>query len=281
MELRSMSQVLMGFLATLVSLAIILGSFFLSLAEGGKHTMEAFTPTNSPLPTIQAAGIQPLPVQPTSTFTPTATPTATQPTSTATCLPPVTATATLTLTSTPTDTVTPTPTATSVKRPRPTNTKAIVSCTIASGWVLYTIRAGDTLYSIGQAYGVSAAEIQAGNCMGSNTLIHTGEQIFVPNVQPKKTPKPTIKPTAKPTKTQSLESPIPPPVTTTEAPLPATATEAPVQPPVDTNGSAAGSAISTTPDYSQAFSVIQRPSIAGRFFTPPTQRGYPMMNGFL
>lgn len=194
-------------------------------------------------------------------------------------LPPITATQTPTLTATPTPTLTPT----KGKRPRSTHTRVVADCYIASGWALYTVQAGDTLYSIGQIFGMSAAQIQAGNCMGSNTLIHTGEQIYVPYPPPSgNPPKKTPKPTAKPTRTQPVESPQPPPVTTNE-PLPTSPTspEPPAPPPVDSSSSATGSRPLIYPPISLAFWTFSHHLLDRRFLNQPLNSGYLLTNGCL
>lgn len=60
-------------------------------------------------------------------------------------------------------------------------------CIPPSGYVQYTVKRGDTLYSLSKAYGVSVAVLQQANCMGSSTNIVTGTKIWVPNV-PTRTP---------------------------------------------------------------------------------------------
>lgn len=51
-----------------------------------------------------------------------------------------------------------------------------------TGWELYTVKSGDTLFNLGKKYGgVSTAEIQAANCL-STTVIVTGQKIFLPDI---------------------------------------------------------------------------------------------------
>ncbi|GAB4504839.1 MAG: hypothetical protein Fur0043_18330 [Anaerolineales bacterium] len=65
--------------------------------------------------------------------------------------------------------------------PVPTPTR--VPCGPPPGWVLYTVQAGNTLFSLGQAFGVSVSQLQQANCMPySQTTINVGRQIWVPNV---------------------------------------------------------------------------------------------------
>jgi LysM repeat protein len=93
----------------------------------------------------------------------------------------------------PTFTFTFTPTLTSTFIPtmihKPSTDKP---CTPPSGWVIYIVRRGDTLYSIGLMYGVSWQTLQQANCLGSSTNIVTGQALYVPNVIPRI---PTTEPT--------------------------------------------------------------------------------------
>jgi len=104
--------------------------------------------------------------------------------------PPPTKTATP-VPSEPADNPTGTPVPPATNLP-PTNTSqpAASSCQIASGWVPYTVQAGETLYKIGLRYGVTVDTLQNGNCM-STTALSVGDVIYVPPaapVSPTKTP---------------------------------------------------------------------------------------------
>jgi LysM repeat protein len=66
-------------------------------------------------------------------------------------------------------------------------TEAPIPCGPPPGWVLYTVQPADTLFHIAMNYGVTVAELQAANCLGSSTLVRVGQRIFVPNV-PTQTP---------------------------------------------------------------------------------------------
>ncbi len=109
----------------------------------------------------------------------------------------------------PAASLTPTKTAT----PRPTATRCAAP---PVGWVMYTVKSGDTLYSLAGTYSVTVPELQAANCMGTSTLIYAGEILWVPNVptttpipsntmQPTSTPKPSSTPatTSTPTTTNT------------------------------------------------------------------------------
>ena len=95
-------------------------------------------------------------------------------------------------------------------------TEPPIQCGPPAGWIFYTVQPGDTLFSIGLSYGVTVAELQFANCMGSSTLIRAGTRLFVPNVptrtpttesnppapatpRPSNTPSPTLRPSSTPT----------------------------------------------------------------------------------
>jgi len=132
-----------------------------------------------------------------------------------------------------------------------------VVCGPPMGWVIYIVQSGDTLYRLSLAYGVTVAQLQVANCLGSSTLLHVGQRLYVPNV-PTRTPvytftlTPTITPTETPsptlpswTPTPTATSPVPPSLTPTptptltETPLPTktavpTETETPLPSPSET-----------------------------------------------
>jgi LysM repeat protein len=158
------------------------------------------------------------------------------PTSTRTPLPatPTLEEPTAVITSTITETQTPNPIATAT--PRPPATQPPTACSHPSGWIVYIVRSGDTLASIGAAYNVSVAQLQAANCMGSSTKIFTGQSLWVPNVPTVTTqpfnPTPTNTPTTTNTPVPS-NTPIP-----TDTPLPTntlvpTITPSPANPPIE------------------------------------------------
>lgn len=87
--------------------------------------------------------------------------------------PATTATPTSTL---PVPTSTPTPQSSATPQPYTATSQV---CTPPAGWVIYIVRAGDTLASISQAAGVSVAQLQQANCLTSST-IYVGQQLYVP-----------------------------------------------------------------------------------------------------
>ncbi len=95
-----------------------------------------------------------------------------------------------------------------------------------AGWVSYTIRSGDTLYSIAKSTGATLQQLLNPNCLHTDSIIRVGQQIWVPRLPstatavPSKTPKPPTK-TPRPT-TPPSDTPVPPP------------SDTPVPPPSDT-----------------------------------------------
>jgi LysM repeat protein len=112
----------------------------------------------------------------------------------------------------------------------PIPTQTSVPCGPPYGWVRYTVRPGNTLTSLSQAYGVSVAQLQFANCMASNQYyLAVGQVIWVPNVA-------TRTPRATATATLTPVSIVFPTVTWTASvtPLP-TNTFVPTNSPVPTN----------------------------------------------
>ena len=120
--------------------------------------------------------------------------------------------------------------------PIPTQTKAL--CGSPATWVVYIVRPGDSLYRLSLVYGVTVAELQRANCLGTSSILHTGQLLYVPPTAPL-APSPTMPyvviPTSTPTNTQEF---IPPTETATTAPV-ETATEIPTatEAPTDTPAS--------------------------------------------
>ena len=103
-------------------------------------------------------------------------------------------------TPTPTNTVGPSPTTGPTKTP--TNTSEPAGCGPPEGWVLHTIRQGETLESLAALYRVSEADLRNANCRGEMDFVVPGEKFYVPDVAtstPTKTPVPTLKPSKTPT----------------------------------------------------------------------------------
>lgn len=139
--------------------------------------------------------------------------------------PPFTPTSTITATSLP---------ATATRAPA-TARPAVVCPPPPRGWVPYFVRRGDTLSAIGRAYGVSAAQLMAANCLRSD-LIRVGQRLYVPNVPtrtptlpiPSNTPRPSFTPTlplittVPPSTTPAITPPFTPTFTPTFTNVPTT-----------------------------------------------------------
>jgi LysM repeat protein len=114
----------------------------------------------------------------------------------------------------------------------PVPTVTIIPCGPPAGWVKnYIVQPGDTLFRIAVSYNITYPQLQRGNCMGSSTVIYTGQRLWVPNI-PIRTPTPgvTIIPTF-PSETPLPTFTIAPPTDlATEPPTPIPATETPITP---------------------------------------------------
>ena len=62
----------------------------------------------------------------------------------------------------------------------PVRIQTPLPCGAPYSWVVYYVQPGDTLYHLGLAYGITVAELQRANCMGTSTLLHTGQMLHVP-----------------------------------------------------------------------------------------------------
>lgn len=71
-------------------------------------------------------------------------------------------------------------------------TVTIIPCGPPAGWVKnYVVQPGDNLFRIALSYGITYPQLQRANCMGSSTIIYTGQRLWVPNI-PTRTPVPGI-----------------------------------------------------------------------------------------
>lgn len=124
-----------------------------------------------------------------------------QPTTSPTVTFPVATTATPappTATSPPPQPTSPPATAVPTSPPAPTKTP----CGPPAGWVAYTVRVGDTLYSLAKRTNTTVPQIQRANCLNS-TVILSGQPLYLPFSPPT----PTIAATAVP----PTKPPAPPP----------------------------------------------------------------------
>ena len=145
-----------------------------------------------------------------ATITQTATRLATV-TSTVTQTPSATATNTATATATATVTATATATATTTSTATPTATATSTPCGPPWNWLIYVVRRGDTLFSIGQATGASVAQLKLANCLVGDR-IDAGQNLFVPRL-----PLPT--PTYTATEITRIVSDEPTPTNTPPTPI--------------------------------------------------------------
>ena len=125
-------------------------------------------------------------------------------------------------TPTPSPTVSLTPVITSTVvggfRPfLPTTDLTRQACPKPEGWVTYTVKPTDSLVRLSMVYGVTLEVLLKANCMTEDTLVKSGERIYVPGMTP--TPTFTITPT--PTRTRKY--------------IPPTSTPPPYNPPPATN----------------------------------------------
>ena len=61
----------------------------------------------------------------------------------------------------------------------PVPTRTPVPCGAPNTWITYIIQPGDTLYHLGQVYGIPYTDIQRANCLTSSS-IHVGQRLYVP-----------------------------------------------------------------------------------------------------
>jgi len=74
----------------------------------------------------------------------------------------------------------------------PVPTVTVIPCGPPFGWVKnYTVQPGDSLFRIALLYNITYPQLQRGNCMGNSTTIYTGQRLWVPNVPPR-TPVPGV-----------------------------------------------------------------------------------------
>lgn len=136
------------------------------LVAGAIQLREAAAPERTPAPTA-----------------PPATPTAMQPTMTDTAVP----------TRTPTPAATERPSAMPTLSPAPTDSPvqpAVEGCAPVHppDWVVYQVRAGDTLSGFAQATGATIENMIATNCLRADGLIVVGQSIYLPSVPPTRAP---------------------------------------------------------------------------------------------
>jgi LysM repeat protein len=258
--MQALRQLGVGVLIAIVSVILVLGGIFLSLAE---TLPPAATPTpipptlplSFPTPTATETSL----VQPsTPSETVTSSPTATLETVTSiVCNPPpagwvrVTTSGSDTIYSlaqrykTSAESLIEANCLTSFDLPAgfvvsvpPVPTVTVIPCGPPASWVrAHIVQRGDTLFRIATSYGITYPQLQRANCMGSSTTIYAGQRLWVPNV-PTRTPVPgiTVLPNT-PTDTQASPPTMTsaPPSNTPTDPPPPTETSVPPSAPADTN----------------------------------------------
>jgi len=95
----------------------------------------------------------------------------------------------------PTDAQTKTPTGTFTAMP------TVHLCSLTSSWPLYTVRPGDTLFSLARASGSSVEALMAANCL-QDVQIYPGQGLYLPRL-PYVPPTPTATPSTSPTPTDT------------------------------------------------------------------------------
>ena len=210
--MKALRQMGSGFIIGAISLLLVIGGISLSLAESSPPSLP---PTPSPIPTkfavefsSSATSAISSPTQllpPTNTAIVNAPPTATLVQATTCSIPngwiAITVSANDTLYSiaerykTTADNLNTSnclnnliPPAGSVIFVPPVPTVTVIPCGPPSSWIkAYAVKTGDNLYRVSLLYRTTVAKLQSANCMGSSTIIHVGQSLWVPNV-PTSTP---------------------------------------------------------------------------------------------
>ncbi|MGZ6346218.1 MAG: LysM peptidoglycan-binding domain-containing protein [Anaerolineales bacterium] len=251
--MQNTRQIVWGIVLILVSSLVLFGILSLSQAEGIIHLPTATRQPSSTLP-VQPSASQvftptpvvyicpttvpqtcpsyvpptlpptPPPTQPPTlppTLPPTGTPPVT-PTRTLPALPTITATGTAIINGTLTPSRTPSPTLYLSSVP----TRTTLSCGAPRSWVIYIVRKCDTLYHLGQIYGVPYTTIQRANCL-VNFIIYIGQRLYVPPWAPLM-PSPTFScDTFMPTSISTFYLPFETPATETPTTFPDFPTDIP------------------------------------------------------
>ncbi len=102
------------------------------------------------------------------------------------------------MTSTPVEQASPTETQTIIPTDTPTDTPVI--CRPPNGhhgWVVYTVQAGDTLFSLAVSTNTNVEEIQKANCI-TGTIIYNGQPLYLPFIPVYVPPASTVVPPTAP-----------------------------------------------------------------------------------
>jgi LysM repeat protein len=153
---------------------------------------------------------------------------------------------------------TPAPTDTPRPEASPTPSATDVNCGPPDGWVIYTVKSGETLFRLAEAFQTTVELLQRANCLGDSTAIIAGQGLFVPNVATI-TPSPTLTPSVTPTRTPTRTTGP----TKTATPLTPTATKSPTKSATPSTPSPSPTATATaTPDPSTFFTIVGAPGDA-------------------
>ncbi len=245
--MQSLRQIGAGFLLGGISIALLIGTFALAMAEGNlipsanpTSTSANITPTLQPIFTLQiATSTAVISPTPTETFTPPPPPTNCPPPAGWIAVPvgPLDTLDNLAIIYQTTkeqlkagnclvsDNLVP---GTMLYAPsNPTATS--VPCGAPAGWIDYRVQPGDTLFQLSLRYRVGIAQLQQANCLGYSNVIYVGQILKVPNV-PTSTPgiSPTVPVTPVETVTTGVTvTAITPTVEASSTSTPETPTEIP------------------------------------------------------
>lgn len=231
-----LNSVILGGLATGLSIAIVLGSLLLSFTEGGRSSSFDAFPTLESVNLITPTAAAPLPGAQVPTITPTI---QTPPTPSPQVVAEITEEVEicefpngwLPYTIKRSDTLNKLSASTGISPqeladancleqsqltpdailflPAASPTAPPVACGAPRNWVVYYIQRGDTLFDIAQRVNSTVSQLRNANCLTSND-IRTGQELYVPYLP---APKPTsIQPTM--TSPPPVSTQVPPPTPT-------------------------------------------------------------------
>ena len=217
--MKALRQLGSGFIIGAISLLLVIGGISLSLAETSAPSQPpAASPTNTTF-AVEFSSPFPLPTQSTPSVTPTQTQTQLVSTNTsqAVCNIPggwvaitvgvndtlysiaeryKTTADNLSIGNCLTNTIV---TVGSVLYVPPVPTVTVIPCGPPASWVkTHVVKTGENLFRISLLYRTTVSRLQSANCMGSSTIIHVGQVLWVPNV-PTSTPAITNTATRTPT----------------------------------------------------------------------------------
>jgi LysM repeat protein len=122
----------------------------------------------------------------------------------------------------------PSPTRTPISAATPTPTSG--GCVPRTGWQVYTVQPGDTLFGLSQILGISVADIREANCLESSDIIDVGQTLYLPGLPAL----PPARATHTPEPATSLPPTNPPPTVTSPPPAPTSEATPTRRPPTNT-----------------------------------------------